>query len=152
MANYTATIDTKPRTGSIGQQLLATGYYDLAGAITGHATTGDTITFDNIIPKGGAKIISVGVTYPELDTHATPTGTCIVGNTDDDNGFAITNNVGLPAQLPANTQQVQICGTGDLVGTSITNRDVIIEFTAALATSATTGRVRLEVLLEAPAA
>lgn len=153
MADYSATIDVPGKGGDIGTQFKASGYYALTGAITGHATTGDTITFTNILPFGGAKVLEVEVVCPELDTDATPTGTMIVGNSDDDNGFITTQNVGKPAQLPANgAQLIAKSFDGALLNTHITNRDIIIEFTAALATSATSGTVRLNVLLEAVAA
>lgn len=148
MANYVATIDNPGRGGELGQQLTASGYYDLAGAITGHASTGDTITFTNILPYGGAKVVRTQVIAPELDTNATPTGTFIVGNSDDDNGYTTTTNCGLPAQLPANGYPLNVVGNGDLIGTVVRNRDIIIEFTAALATSVTSGRVRLYVDIE----
>ena len=148
MTNYNATIDVPGRAGSVGQHLVASGYYDLAGAITGHASTGDTITFANILPKGGCKVISVQVVSPELDTDASPSGICIVGTSADDNGFVTTTNVGLPAQAPANGLPLNIQGNGELIGTAVYERDIIIEFTDALATSATTGRVRVYAVLE----
>lgn len=153
MTNYSATIDNPGRGGEVGVQNWASGYYTLAGAITGHSSTGDTITFSNILPEGGAIVRDVVVAYPELDTNGTPSGTMIVGNTDSDDGYIITQNVGLAAQVPANGQQMIARGTvGDLLNTRVTNRDIIIEFTAALATSATAGTIRLSALLEGSAA
>lgn len=149
MTEYLATIDNPGRGGERGQQFLASGYYDLAGAITGHATTGDTIKFANILPYGGVYVREVSVVCPELDTNSSPTGTMIVGNTDDDNGYITTTNVGLPAQAPANGYPLKINSfDGALINTHVTNRDIIIEFTAALTTSATTGRIRLSALIE----
>lgn len=152
MTDYSATIDVEGRAGRIGQQLTASGYYTLTGGITGHASTGDTITFSNIIPRSGAKVVGLQVVSPELDTDASPTGTFIVGNSDDDNGYVLTENCGLPAQAPANGKQLSVTGTGALIGTVVTNRDIIIEYTAALATSATSGTIRLNVILEGTAA
>ena len=152
MTVYSATVDVEGRAGRIGQQLTASGTYTFLGAITGHATTGDTILFENIIPRSGAKVVAVQVVSPELDTNATPTGTFIVGNSDDDNGYVLTENCGLPAVLPANGKQLSVTGTGDLIGTAVTNRDIIVEYTAALATSATSGALRLNVILEGTAA
>lgn len=150
MADYTATVDVPGKGGDIGTQMVASGYYDLAGAITGHATTGDTITFSDILPFGGAIVRDVEVVSPELDTNATPTGTLIVGNSDDDNGFITTT--GIAVETTVATPLVLKSFDGALLNTHVTNRTVIIEFTAALATSATTGRVRLNLLLEAVAA
>lgn len=153
MTDYSATVDVPGRAGELGTQYWASGYYTLTGAITGHATTGDTITFTNILPQGGAYVRDVVVAYPELDTSASPTGTMIVGNSDDDNGYIITQNIGLAAQAPANGLQMSARGTvGELLNTLVTNRDIIIEFTAALATSATSGTIRLSALLEGPGA
>jgi hypothetical protein len=152
MTVYSATIDIKGKAGRIGQQLTASGTYTLVGGITGHASTGDTILFENIIPRGGAKVVAVQVVSPELDTNASPTGTFIVGNSDDDNGFVITENCGLPVVAPANGKQLSVTGTGALIGTAVTNRDIIVEYTAALATSATSGAIRLNVILEGTSA
>ena len=150
MTALTATVDLPGRGGDIGEQLVASGYYDVLATIVGHATTGDTITFPNILPQGGAKVIAAQVVSPEIDTHGTPTGTCIVGNSDDDNGLIKTANIGKPAQLPANGSPLTLNSfDGALINTTVTNRDVIIEFTAALATSITSGRIRLNLLLEA---
>lgn len=149
MANSNATILVKPKSGDAGAQNTAVGYYDIAGAITGHATTGDTYTFPALW-KAGTKLVGFLLTFPELDTNASPTGTAIVGTSDDDNGICTTFNVGLPAQAPANGMPIVIMGNGALLGTSATvDTDIIIEFTAALATSVTSGRVLAQAILEA---
>lgn len=150
MANYNATVDIRAKGGEIGQQYWSSGYYDLAGAITGHASTGDTITFAgrDMVPSGGAKLIDAKLVSVELDTNATPTGTCKVGTSADDDGIIDTTGVavGLSNSL---AEPLVRHANGALIGTNFVDAtDIIIEFDAALATSATSGRVRLFCLWE----
>ena len=148
MTNYNATIDVPGKRGELGMQFTASGFYALGGAITGHASTGDTITFPNILPNGGVKVLAVEVSAPELDAHATPTGTMIVGNSDDDNGYIAVTSVAVNKSNSLAEGLFRKSSNEELIGTKVTNRDIIIEFVSALESSVTTGTVRLNVLYE----
>lgn len=145
MTAYSVTSHDIPgRGGEVGNQFMATSHYALTGALV----AADTITFTNLLPKAGGVIVAVDIFSPELDTDATPTGTWKVGNTDDDDGYVLTSNIGLPTQAPANGQQISHHGTGALIGTTVTNRDVVVTIVGVMATSATTGTIGIRVLIE----
>lgn len=148
MTAYSGTIDIAGKGGELGKQLQATGHYALAGALV----NADTIKFANLLPAAGSKVVSLMVVYPELDTDASPTGTWTVGNSDSAAGYCGTQNLGLPVQAPVNTLQIINIGTGALIGTTVTNRDVIITITGVMATSATTGTIGIIATLEGVAA
>lgn len=144
MAAYTGTIDIAGKNGELGQQNFCRGKYALAGAL---ANT-DTITFTNLLPLAGGKIVGFRFYSPELDTNATPTMTFTIGNSDDADGYLKTVNGGLPAQLPANGSQLNYCGNGDLITTTVTNRTVVLTVTGVVATGETAGNLYVEIILE----
>lgn len=148
MTAYNATIDVPGLSGELGKQLMAVGHFALTGALV----AGDTITFPNILPQNGAKVIYSRTAHPELDTNASPTGTLKVGNTDDDDGYHLLYNVGAPVVAPANGGQMGNTGTGALIGTVVNNRDIVMTVVGVMATSITTGTIFLFVTLEGTAA
>ena len=143
MAALTGTNAIAGKNGEVGMQFTATGTYTLAAALA----NGDTITWSNLLPLGGAKIVAVRFFAPELDTNATPTMKWTLGNSDDADGFIIEQGgaVGLSNSLPT---MIVAGGTGALMDTTVTNRNVVFTVTAAVATGATTGTIRVEFLLE----
>lgn len=134
--------------GALGTQRTITGTYALAGALV----AADTITWSKLLPLGGGRVVRVELAFPELDTDTTPTGTWKVGDGTDDDGYILLSNIGLPAQAPANGLQMVQVGTGALIGTVVTGRDVVLTVVGTMATSATTGTILLNVTLESVAA
>lgn len=152
MTDYTGTVVRAGRPGEVGVLTLARGYYDLTGAITGHASTGDTITWTNFFADGPCAFIvrDFWIDCPELDTSASPTGTLQAGNSDDDNGYVVTQGlaVGLQNSLAQNLRIGPRVSSGSLFDTQLTNRDLIVHFNTALATSATSGRINVNAWVE----
>lgn len=145
---YTGTVSVKGKAGGNGEQRQAQGYYDLTGAII----INDTITLSGIIPQGGAWVRDVELIAPELDTSASPAGTVIVGNSDDDDGFIKARGVAATLDNSLAEDILIKSSDGALINTFVTNPDIVIKFPAAPATSATTGTIYLKVLLEGGAA
>lgn len=145
MAALTGTVTLAGKNGEIGQQYLARGSYTFGAEIEDT----DTITWSNILPAGGAKVVGFRVYGQEIDTNATPTATFIVGNTDDTDGYLKTKGgaVGLQNSLAG---QLFYAGDGDLItsGSIITNRNVVLTMTAATATGASSGTIYIELVLE----
>lgn len=145
MTALTATVDLPGKGGDISEQKLASGYYDLLGALV----NGDTITFPNILPYGGAKVVNVKAVSPELDSNATPTATATIGNSDDPDGYVKTRGLAVTLSNSLATDLVLESSDGALINTAVTNRDIVLTVTAAVATGATSGRIRLSALLQA---
>ena len=122
----------------LGQELTLKGYYDLTGALV----NADTITWSGIIPKG-VKVVALRFFSPEMDTDASPTMTFIIGNTDDTDGFLKTAS----GAFNQATSQISYEGNGDLIGTTITNQDIVFTVNAAVATGATSGRLWVEAVV-----
>jgi hypothetical protein len=144
MVAYTGTIDIAGKNGEIGSQNFCRGKYALAGAL---ANT-DTITWPNLLPLAGGKIVGFRFYSLELDTNATPTMTFTVGNSDDADGYLETVNGGLPATLPANGSQLSYAGNGALIATTVTNRNVVLTVTGVVATGVAAGNLFVEIILE----
>lgn len=139
MASYDGTITISGKAGEIGTQSKARGEFALPGAL---ADT-DTITWSNLLPKGGAKVIDVQVFGVEVDTNATPTLTYTVGDGTDADGY-ITTKTGAAGASGQHFAK----GDGALVDTDVTGRDVVLTVTADPATGATSGTLFVEVTVE----
>ncbi len=148
MTAFTGTINTIGKNGESGTQFWAIGTYDLGGAALVNA---DTITWTGLLPKtGDYKVVDFEFQSPELDTNASPTGTIIIGDGTDTDAYLTTLNVGLPAVAPANGSQIIYGGNGASIGATITTPvpNVVLTVTGVMATSATTGVIRVKFLLE----
>lgn len=143
MAAKTGTVVVAGKRGEVGQQYTARGKIALDAAL---ATT-NTYTISNLLPKGGAKVIAFRFYGVEVDTNATPTCTVSIGNSDDPDGFLKTKGgaVGLQNSLAG---QLTYFGDGDLIGTTVTNRDLTMTVVANPATGATSGDLFYELVLE----
>jgi len=148
MTAFTALTINPAKIGEVGEIVVGTGTFTLTGAL---ANT-DTITFTGIVSPGNFRVIGFDIWSNEIDTDATPTGTWTVGNATDPDGYLTTQNMGLPAQLPANGSQLRYSGNGALIGTNIgtvsTDGNVVVTVTAAVATSATTGAVNVRIWVQ----
>lgn len=139
IGNATGTV-LVPARWQAGMQYTSVGTYAFGAAVAQN----DTITWDDLIPKG-AQVLSVIGFLPELDTNASPTGTVDVGTVADADIFIDGASVGLAA---AGSNQVVIgpniiTGTGAIGDktTYSTATDLVMSFTAAFATAASTGNV-----------
>lgn len=123
-----------------GQTFTAIGTYTLVGAIA----NADTITWTSLIPAGGVEVQQVNFYGVELDTDASPTATVDVGDGSDADGFIDGVSVGLAA---AGANQILAKGNGSKIGTVYTSAtDVVATISAAVATAASSGDVRVEVI------
>ena len=127
----------------LGEQRMVSAYIDLDAAL---ATT-NTYTISNVFPDGGCKVVSMSHSSVRGDTNATPTLTYTIGNSDDADGYKTTwtSAIGLQNSLAS---QAICAGDGALIGTDITNRDVILTVTANPATGETSGRLRFEFIIQ----
>lgn len=148
MTALTGTVVTQGKNGELGQQYTCVGTYTLSGALV----AADTITWTNILPKGKFKIVTGRYYSPELDTHASPTGTIIIGDGTDTDAYLTTTNVGLPAQAPANGLPLSIGMDGASIGTTFGSttslRNVVLTVVGVMATSVTSGTIRVEFVIE----
>lgn len=148
MTALTGTINTAGKGGELGQQYTCVGTYALAGALV----AADTITWTNLLPKGKFKIVSGRVIAPELDTNASPTGTIKIGDGTTVDAYLTETNIGLPAQAPANGYPLNIGLNGASIGTTFGSttslRNVVLTVVGTMATSATTGTIRVEFVIE----
>lgn len=145
MTALTGTVVDAGRTGERGTQFIAKGTYALGGALV----AADTITWTNFFPNGKFKLVSLRFWAPELDTDATPTGTIRFGDGTTADAYLTTTNIGLPAQAPANGAQIICMGNGASIGTSFTGlRNLVATIVGVMATSATTGTLHVEAVLE----
>ena len=156
MAARTGVVLKAARGGEIGYVDVGLGYFDLSTVTLANT---DVITWSKILPNGGCRVLAVHLSFREIDVHATaPTGIFTAGNTDDADGYITTGNLGIiPAQAPAGSAEtglpLQFHGDGALVAGStgygkITNRDITMTVTAAIATVATSGLINLRVWTE----
>lgn len=133
MTAYTGTVTLPARGGELGSQYSALLTYTSVTALAEN----DTITWSNVVPNGGAKLVGFYFWSNELDTNATPTGTIVIGDGTDADAYLTTQNMGRPAQLPANGSQLVYGGNGVGLGTDITTkRNIVLTVTAAVATGA----------------
>lgn len=145
MTAYTGTILKAATGGELGRQYKVTGYYTFGAEVE----TTDTITWADIIPASGARVIGGKVWGVELDSNATPTATFIIGDGSDTDGYLNTKGgaVGLQNSLAG---QLAYFFDGALLGTTVTtNNDVVLTMTAATATGASSGTIWIELDLEA---
>jgi hypothetical protein len=144
MANFAGTVTGGNPPYNPGYDHTVVGTLTLA---SGLANT-DTITWTNILPDTPVTIRSVRLIAPELDTGATPTGTIVVGNSDDDDGYILVAGmaVGLQNSLAS---PLLLAGTGLLMDTKVSNRTIIATVKSAVATAASSGVIRLEVTYRA---
>lgn len=143
MTAYTGTVLIPGKNGDKGAQNIALGKLTFASALA----SGDTYTLTNILPLGGAKVVSVRVFGAELDTGATPTGKYKVGNSDDSDGYLVDKSAALGLQNSLPSQAVYF-GDGILIGTTVTNRDVVLTGITNMATGATEVSLFVELVLE----
>ena len=146
MTALVGTVTIPGKGGLVGVQHTALLEYTLTGALV----NADTITWSNVIPNGGATVVDVQLATPELDTNATPTMLFEVGNSDDRDGYILSHGGALTLSNSL-ADQMSAIGTGALIGTKVTNRDIVLTVTAAVATGATSGRILLKVLLQGTA-
>ena len=137
MTAYTGTVTVAPRWDA-GQQYTSVGKYALTGALV----SGDTVTWDNLIPKG-AQVIDVLWVSPELDSHSTPTATIRVGDGSDADGFIIDFSVGIAA---AGLTYVTAGGNGATIGSTYSSAtDVVATVASAVATGVASGTLFVKV-------
>lgn len=144
MTAFTGTNVLTGKGGELGALSIARGSYTFGTEVE----NADTITWTNILPAQGAKVVGFKVFGTELDTNATPTATFTIGDGTDADGYLTTKGgaVGLQNSLAG---QLFYEGDGALVGTKVTGRNVVLTMTAATATGASTGTIYVELLLEA---
>lgn len=137
MTALVGTVLVSPRWDA-GQQYTSVGTYALAGALV----AADTITWDNLIPKG-AQVLDVSWVSPELDTNASPTATISVGDGTDADGFMLAFSVGIAA---ASLTYVATGGNGATIGSTYSSAtDVVATVASAVATGATSGTIFVKV-------
>lgn len=146
MTDFAGTVLVPPTAGDRGTQKTAVLKYTLVGAL---ANT-DTITWTNAVPtKKQGRIVRVELVMPEIDTNASPTGTAILGDGTDTDGYITTFNLGMPVQAPANGAQLIALGNGAVIGTATqASTTVVLTVNAAVATSATTGDIFVYITYE----
>lgn len=154
MANYNFTLIDAVSPWSAGALFAVRGYYDLNGV---GLVNGDTITATNIIAPDGVEIFETWVTFPRLDTNATPTGTFNLGDAVVANRFIASAPLGSTntiagTQLKAGINVPTVTANGVITSgagyryTGTTNSSLVMTVNAAVATAATTGVVHLLVL------
>lgn len=142
MAALVGTVKEAGRSGEIGGQRFFLGEYDLAAALV----NADTITWSNILPSSGTfKVLDFKIVAPELDTNATPTMLFVVGDGTDNDAFLTSKGgaVGLQNSLAG---QLSYFGDGAAIGAAagtVVGRDIVLTVTAAVATGATSGKIRV---------
>lgn len=120
-----------------GELQTFVGSYTLDGAIA----SADTITWSSALPNvEGVTIMEVIVFGDELDTNASPTGTLIVGDGTDADGYLASKTAGGAGD------QLLYAGDGALIGTVVTGTDIVLTVGGTLATAASSGTVRIKVL------
>lgn len=131
---------------------------DFEYTLTGALVENDTITTPaGALPDEGIRIVDVELVYPELDTHATPTGTFDVGDSDDTNRFVSAVPMGVAGVTTAGfqlrqginiaqglTSGVVSTGSGYLYAAGTSPR-LITTVSAAVATGAASGVIRKRV-------
>lgn len=138
MTALTGSVTQKAKIGGLGDEHTAKGEYTLGGAIV----SADTITFSGILGKGAKRIVGVRYFGAELDTHASPTGTIIIGTESDADGLLTSKVAG-----GAGAQLVYF-GDGALVDTIVEDENVIITVGGTLATAASAGTLYVEIVVE----
>lgn len=143
MTAYTGTVTRAAKAGGLGELSVAKGSYTFGTEIE----NADTITWTNILPGQGAKVVGFAVYGVELDTNATPTATFIIGDGSDTDGYLTTKGgaVGLQNSLAG---QLFYKGDGALIDTEVSSRNVVLTMTAATATGASSGTIYVELLVE----
>ncbi len=134
---------------------------DFEYALTGALAENDTIsTPANAMPDDGIRIVEVELIYPELDTHATPTGTFDVGDGTDADRFVDAAPMGVAGVTTAGFQLRQginiaqgltsgvVTSGANYLYASGTSPVFVTTVTAAVATGATTGLLRLRVTFD----
>lgn len=147
MTAYTGTIETPPKNGENGQQYWVYGTYALTA---GGLDNTDTLTWTGLLPSTGDYWIKdVKLVAPELDTNASPTFTFTVGDGTDADAYIITTGGGV-ALSNSLAEPLVRWGNGASVGTKITTPvpNVVLTGTAANATKATSGTIRIGFLIE----
>lgn len=135
MTAYTGTNVITPRF-SLGEVMTMIGEFDLADGAPGLAN-GDTITWPDFFPDGFTVTpVLVHFYSVEVDTDASATGTATIGNADDADGYIATF-----ALFGSATPQLYRWSDGALIGTAIDANDLVLTVTAAIATTATTGKI-----------
>lgn len=141
MTAYTGTVVIAARAGERGGQ--HTGYleYDLGGVALANT---DTITWTNAVPlKAQAKVVGLDYASPELDTNATPTMLFTIGDGTDADGY-LASKGGAVTLSNSLANQLIFKGDGAIIGTATqAGRNIVLTVTAAVATGATTGKIRL---------
>lgn len=131
MADYSMTLENEPR-WIAGATFTVAAYYTLAGAVS----SGDTFTASDMLPSNKVTIVDGGWTG-ELDTNASPTGTLIIGDGTDTDGYMASKVAGDA------TGQLNLKFDGALIGTeSAASRNIVSTLGGTVATAASSGTVR----------
>lgn len=118
---------------SAGQEFTRVAYYDIGSAVE----TGDSWTATNLLPAQKVQIIA-GLSWgADLDTHATPTATTIVGDGTDTDGYLSSKTAG------SGEQNIILPHDGALIttyGTPPASRNLVETLGGTVATAASSGR------------
>lgn len=135
MTDYAMTLANEPR-WEPGKTFTVLAYYALTGAVA----SGDTFTATNMLPAQKVEVISGKLFGKEMDTHASPTGTVIVGDGTDTDAYLASQVWG------SANQQFHADFDGAVLGTTnAASRNIVSTLGGTVATAASSGTVWKEV-------